>query len=399
MPLNNPMVPSSRRVEPIHKVLKFPAIHFILPSDIINFGKMHSMIQHLSALVPFLVPIVFASCVYHAPSTVSDDRIRPVRDTIGFAQYDWQMDSIMARIDRQGWNGVSGAPWKLAICPHDDYTYVGSLYPQTLQNVKAKLVILLGVAHRAAPLGIEDSLVFDTHTHWQGPWNPVPVSPVREELYAYLDAEYAMTSDTMHRVEHSLESMIPFLQYFNHEVTIVPILVPAMSPERMEACGKALGETIRFVADRHEWEWGRDFAIVATTDAVHYGNEDWGGRDYAFLGCDSIGNLKARARELEIIQNTLEGPIQTNRVYQFSAYTLDPENYREYQWTWCGRYSIPTTLYTAYYISLPEPLIGSLIGYSTSITRSHIPVVDLGMGTTAIATRCHWVGYVAMGFR
>jgi AmmeMemoRadiSam system protein B len=338
-------------------------------------------------------------CSTHIQLNDSKMVIRPLRDTIGFAQYRWQIDSLMARIDSEGWHKTTGEPWKMAICPHDDYTYVGLLYPETLHNIKAELVILLGVAHRAVQLEIEDSLVFDTHTHWKGPWEPIRVSPVREELLDILRGEYAMVSDTMHRVEYSLESMIPFLQYFNKTVTILPILVPTMDPDRMEACGKALAEAISKIAEKHQWEWGRDFAIVVTTDAVHYGNEDWGGKDYAYMGCDEEGNKKARAHEMEIISNTLEGEIRLERVRKFSEYTLDPEDHRVYQWTWCGRYCVPTSLYTTYYLSAPEPLNGELIGYSTSITGNHIPVDDLGIGRTTIATDCHWVGYAALGYR
>ena len=83
----------------------------------------------------------------------------------------------------------------------------------------------------------------------------------------------------------------------------------------------------------------------------------------------------------------------------FSSYTLKSENYKEYKWTWCGRYSVPAALYTAYYLNDSKPLNGELVGYSTSITSNHIPVDDIRMGRTAIATDCHWVGYAAIGYR
>jgi hypothetical protein len=51
------------------------------------------------------------------------------------------------------------------------------------------------------------------------------------------------------------------------------------------------------------------------------------------------------------------------------------------------------------YINDLQPLNGELTGYSTSITSDHIPVYDIRMGRTAIATACHWVGYAALGYR
>lgn len=347
----------------------------------------------------FVFSAIAAGCFRKKEVSTNTEKVRQLVDTVGFAQYSWQMDSLMARLDRKGWKKTEGLPWKMAICPHDDYTYVGTLYPELLQNIQAPNLILIGVAHKAAQLGIEDSLVFDTFSRWKGPWKNVPVSPVREELYNRLKKDYAIINDSLQKVEHSVEAMIPFLQYFNRNISIVPILVPAMSPDRMQQCGRALADAIESVAEKHGWTWGTDYAIIVTTDAVHYGNEDWGGVDRAFFGCDQKGNAKARDHEAEIIENCLKGEITPENFRLFSTYTLNSDNYKEYRWTWCGRYSVPVTLYAAYYLNGSKPIRGEFIGYSTSITSKHIRVDDLRMGQTAIATDCHWVGYAAVGFR
>jgi AmmeMemoRadiSam system protein B len=326
-------------------------------------------------------------------------KIRPLKDTVGFAQYSWQMDSLISRINRMGWEEHPGLPWKFAICPHDDYTYVGKLYPELLQNIKAPNLILIGVAHKAAQLHIEDSLIFDNYKNWKGPWKNVPVSPAREEIYSLLAGKFAIVNDSLHKIEHSVEAMIPFLQYFNKNISIVPILVPTMSPDRMEACGKALADAIRAVAKSHKWEWGTDYAIVVTTDAVHYGNEDWGGVDRAYFGCDEKGNIKARDNEAEIIDSCFKGELKPEKIRLFNTYTLKSDNYKDYKWTWCGRYSVPVASYASYYLNESKPLSGELVGYSTSITSAHIPVDDIVMGRTAIATNCHWVGYASIGYR
>jgi AmmeMemoRadiSam system protein B len=353
----------------------------------------------------YIIVLVFGiatftySCNYKSSSEQKDEvTVRPLKDTVGFAQYGWQMDSIMARIDRSGWNENDTSTWKLAVCPHDDYTYTGSLYPELCRNIKAKNLILIGVAHGAAKMGIQDSLVFDSFDFWKGPWRNVTVSPAREELYKRLNG-FVMISDTLHKTEHSLEALIPYLQYFNKDISIVPILIPAMSPARMEECGKALSVAIKEVAAVNGWKWGTDFAIVVTTDAVHYGNEDWGGKDMAFFGCDETGNKKALQHEYEILDSCFKGPITLNKIRLFNSYTLSDSDYHEYKWTWCGRYCVPVSLYTSYYLNDSRPLQGEIVGYSTSITSPHVPVDDLGMGRTAIATECHWVGYAAIGYR
>lgn len=339
----------------------------------------------------------FTSC--HENNSVNNKNIRPLKDTVGFAQYSWQMDSLMAKMSRKGWETNESDTWRLAICPHDDYTYVGTLYPELLQGIKAPNLILLGVAHSAARMGISDSLVFDSFTAWKGPWKDVTVSPVRQELFNILKGNCAIINDSLHKAEHSVEAMIPFLQHFNRSVTIIPVLVPAMSPERMDVCGKALANAIKKVAEEHKWKWGKDFAIIVTTDAVHYGNEDWGGTDYAFYGCDEKGNSLARAHEQEIMQTCLSEQVTKEKIRKFNAFTLDSADYRKYKWTWCGRYSVPVALYTAFYLDSAGSLSSGFSRYSTSITSDHISVDDLIMGRTAIATACHWVGYAALGYK
>jgi len=346
-----------------------------------------------------LILLLTLGCSGKRSERESLGNVRQLVDTIGFAQYSWQMDSIMTRLDRKGWTRTEGESWKLAICPHDDYTYAGKLYPIVLSNIRAPLLILLGVAHKAARMGIEDSLVFDTYDYWKGPWKNVRISPFRDEIYSRLSAKFAIISDTLHSAEHSLESMIPFLQYFNRDVSIIPVLVPAMKPERMKECGFAMANAIREVAKEHNLQWGKDFSIIVTTDAVHYGNEDWGGSDMAPFGCDILGNGMALAIEKEIMQNCLTGSTTPEKISLFNAYTLKPDNYKEYKWTWCGRYCVPVALYTAYYLNNENPLSAGLTDYSTSIMSEHIKVDDIGMGSTAIATPCHWVGYAAIAYK
>ena len=101
----------------------------------------------------------------------------------------------------------------------------------------------------------------------------------------------------------------------------------------------------------------------------------------------------------ELLTVVLKGKYFPEKIRLFSEFTLDPANFREYKWTWCGRYSVPLAMYTSYYLSNGNKLSGELVGYSTSITSAHIPVDDIRMGRTAIATNCHWVGYAALGYR
>ncbi|MFC2102527.1 AmmeMemoRadiSam system protein B [Bacteroidota bacterium] len=359
--------------------------------------------------LPLLISLLFFPMIsVHAQR----GGIRLPVDSVGFATQAWQMDSVMARINRQFGPQINKALtkkriskktiWKMAICPHDDYAYAGYMYPMALQNIKAPVVILLGVAHKARQFGIEGKMVFDSHDAWQAPYGPVSVSALRDKITNQLPKSEYLINDSLQCVEHSLEALIPFLQYYNPEVKIVPILIPAMSLEEMEGLAGSLAWAISKVMDTDDLEWMKDIAIVISNDAVHYGCEGWGGTDLAPYGCNEEGNAKAVAHEKQIINNCLVGGIVKMNIRRFAEYTVQDTNYRTYKWSWCGRYSIPFGLFTAFYLqqhTKTYPPAGNLIGYSTSIDHPVLPVEDLGMGVTAPANEKHWVGYVAVGFR
>lgn len=337
---------------------------------------------------------------------------RQLVDKVGFAHTLGQLEAVIERIEKQQGGLLkerrealkinSNTSWKAAICPHDDYTYVGYLYPLILQAVKTPLVFVFAVAHKAAMYKLENNLIFDDFTHWHGIRKPMPVSPVREELLDKLPKDIYEVHRPMQQTEHSVESMLPFLQYYNPGVQIVPILVPFMPFERMMKLADDLSGAIKEIATEHKWEWGKDYSILITTDAVHYGNEDWNGRNCDRFEVDEAGYKKAFAFEQQMIDECFVGKITTERLKNFFGYTVSSSDFHQYKWTWCGRYSVPvgllTTMKLAERLQMPVPK-GMLLGYSTSLEHEPIPVSDLdGMGITAPAKLSHWVGYAALGY-
>jgi len=186
-------------------------------------------------------------------------------------------------------------------------------------------------------------------------------------------------------------------------VQIVPILVPAMSFARMDELARELACVLDRALGDGASRWGRDIAMVASTDAVHYGDEGWNGRDFAFFGVDAEGYAKAVAHEHAILRDCFEGALSPERIERFTRYTLADHDHREYKWTWCGRYSVPFGLLTAWHLQQMRnetPLNGTVLGYATSLGEQRIDVADLdGMGVTAPATLRHWAGYAAVGYR
>ncbi len=338
---------------------------------------------------------------------------RGLADTVGFAHRERQIEAVMQRIAAQDGaklerilgdhNVVAGDRWRMAIAPHDDYAYAGLMYPLVLRNLAAPVVIIFGVAHRARQLGLEDQLVFDSFTHWSGPYGDIAVSALRERILTRLPEGSYRVSDAMHSIEHSVEAKLPFLQHYNRAVQFVPILVPSMSFTRMSELARQLAGAIAWAMDEEHLAWGPDIALVSSTDAVHYGDEGWDGRNFAVYGADADGYARALAHEQQILRDCFAGNLQPDRVERFTHYTLADHDHREYKWTWCGRYSVPFGLLTAWRLQQVRralPLAGTVLGYATSLEGQGIRVDDLdGMGVTAPATLRHWVGYAAVGFR
>ena len=377
----------------------------VLKIEYLKFCEFINMNKGWRLICPGLAIIFLYSCQTgkKQPGTTR----LPV-DTIGFAQYDWQMDSIIARIERgymfeeyHPCDDKSDDPAKIVISPHDDYTYVGPLYPAVIRQIESQIVLMFGVAHKAGLFGLEDKIIFDSCRYWRGPYKDARVSGLREKIMTALDSGMYMIHDSIHAIEHSLEALLPYLQYFNKKIEIVPVLVPPMSIDRMQQISESLAEVIYQLAEQEHMEWGKDFAFIISSDAVHYGDEGWEGHNYAPFGVDTAGYTQAINHEMKITSCALCGILNPDSIRRFNEFTVQSDNYKEYKWTWCGRYSIPVGLLTGYHLAelYGDSLCGTSAGYMTSIDHPSLPVEDLGMGSTAPASLSHWVGYVGIFYK
>lgn len=361
-------------------------------------------LQTQSLLLTMIFFIMSAWCFgqQKAEENSSDTniKIRHLEDTIGFPQYKWQMDSILSRIASEDKISTSEIS-KAVICPHDDYAYAAGLYNKTLSSIKAKTIVLVGVAHRARNFNLKDKIIFGSFKEWQTAYGSIKISPLRNKLLSLIpDSTYIIHNEMM-QLEHSLEAITPFLQQSNKSVSIIPMLVPYNSFKNMDTFSEIIAQALAILMKENNMNYGEDLAVVISSDAIHYGNEGWGSSNLAPFGVDSLGTSKAYQKDLDIIKNFLTGDISKEDISHFNKITVKEENYMEYNWTWCGRYSIPFGVLMANKLNLhlfEEPLTGSLVDYRSSIHNKHIRVDDLGMGTTAAAKNTHWVGYAGIKY-
>ena len=145
---------------------------------------------------------------------------------------------------------------KALIAPHAGYVYSGpiaaSAYAQ-LMNVSGKIkrVVLLGPSHRMAVdgLALPGADAFAT---------PLGVTPVdREAVNAIRHLPQVKEIPAAHRMEHSLEVQLPFLQTVLKDFKMVPLAVGDATPDE--------------VAEVLDLLWGgEETLILISSDLSHY---------------------------------------------------------------------------------------------------------------------------------
>lgn len=337
-------------------------------------------------------------------------RLRVQKDTVGYATKPAQVEALVTLLDslEAGHFAANAAafprmkkePMLGAICPHDDYLYAGRGYIHVMREVKAPRAILFGVSHTARKRGIQGKLIFEDFDAWKSAYGNCPVSPVRNEIIAALPKDLVLVNDTIHSEEHSLEGFLPILMHFDPKVEIVPILVTRLS-DRFTPAVDTLAAVISKIIEKNHWKLGSDVVILISADAVHYGDDQWGGRNYAPFGVDQQGYEKGVAQDRDVIESSLVGPLSDERIGVFRQKVESGDFQQPYKITWCGVYSIPFGLSVFERVAkralgrVPE---GRMLVYGTSIDPPELPLERTGLGTTAIATLRHWVGYTAVGY-
>jgi MEMO1 family protein len=326
--------------------------------------------------------------------------LRGQMDSVGFASTAAQMAKVWglsATPPAPDSFGPRPAPGVAAvICPHDDYLYAGRVYRQVLPLITARRVILVGVFHRYRRFGEHDRLVFDPYRAWRTPDGPVPVSSLREALLSHLAPEDFVQSAAMHDSEHSLEAPLYWLRHLRPDLEIVPIIVPESKFDRLGELASHLAAALGTTLMAHDWQLGRDVAIVISTDGVHYGPDF----KYVPFGDGGItAYQKATEKDRALLAGPLSGTLTAGKVRSLYATFVDPEKPDEYRLTWCGRFAVPLGLLVLERMSRDlGPLTGHPVAYATSVGGPELPVRDLGMGATAPASLYHFVSYPAVAF-
>jgi AmmeMemoRadiSam system protein B len=144
------------------------------------------------------------------------------------------------------------------LCPHAGYMYSGATAGVLFGHMEIPAtVVLLGPKHQ---WGGADYAVWPA-----GVWRtPLGDCAVDEKTAAdLLAASPLLTADEeAHRLEHSLEVVVPFVQYVNAAAAIVPVALGPMTLADVRALGTALAAALKPRLP--------GVALVVSSDMTHY---------------------------------------------------------------------------------------------------------------------------------
>jgi len=225
------------------------------------------------------------------------------------------------------------------VCPHAGYVYSGPVAAHSYLHVSSlanpELIVVVAPNHYGIGSGVS--------TFRDGEWEtPLGVMKVDSEAAKELvNLEETVTFDPgAHRLEHSLEVQLPFLQrIYGDSVPILPISLIFQDIDTARALSAALSKLLK----------GRKAVLVASSDLTHYEPAD-----------------VAKKKDMALLQRVLESDLEG-----FYS-TLARMNV-----TSCGFGAIATVMETSRSLGLSKP---GLLKYATSgdTTGDNLQVVGYG---------------------
>ena len=225
------------------------------------------------------------------------------------------------------------------VCPHAGYVYSGPVAAHSYLHVSSlpdpELVVVVAPNH----YGIGSGVSTFKEGEWETPLGRMKVDSEAAKQLVSLEETVAFDPGA-HRLEHSLEVQLPFLQkIYGDSVPFLPISLIFQDIDTVRALSAALSKLLK----------GRRAVLVASSDLTHYEPAD-----------------VAKRKDMILLQRVLESDLEGYYA------TLDRLNV-----TSCGFGAIATVMETARSLGLSKP---ELLKYATSgdTTGDKLQVVGYG---------------------
>ncbi len=149
-------------------------------------------------------------------------------------------------------------PALAVISPHAGYIYSGAVAGETFAQIQIpRDIIIIGPNHHGYGSAVS---LMDSGT-WEMPCGNIDINEELADLIA-INSNSVERDQLAHRLEHSLEVQVPFLQYLRSDIRITPLGVSHISFATCLEVGSAIARAIKAYA--------KAVLIVASTDMTHY---------------------------------------------------------------------------------------------------------------------------------
>jgi AmmeMemoRadiSam system protein B len=230
------------------------------------------------------------------------------------------------------------------VCPHAGYIYSGPVAAHSYLHVsslrKPDLIVVVAPNHYGIGSGVSTFKEGD----WETPLGRMHVDSAATRQLVELAGVVAFDPDA-HRLEHSLEVQLPFLQrMYGDSVPLLPVSLVFQDMDTAESVSKALARVIK----------GKRVVLIASSDFTHYEPAE-----------------DARRKDAALIQQVLK--MDVRGFYS----TLESLNV-----TACGFGAIATVMETAKALGLRR---AELLKYATSGDTSGDNLQVVGYGALRFA--------------
>lgn len=149
------------------------------------------------------------------------------------------------------------------VCPHAGYIYSGPVAAHSYLHVSSlrrpDLVVIVAPNHYGVGSGISSY----REGEWETPLGKVPVDAAAAKKIVDLTGivDYDPVS---HKMEHSLEVQLPFLQEIYGRFSMLPISISFQEIETAKELGRGIADLLR----------DREAILIASSDLTHYETAD-----------------------------------------------------------------------------------------------------------------------------
>ncbi len=151
---------------------------------------------------------------------------------------------------------------KAVISPHAGYIYSGPVAGAVYGSIEPpEVAVIVGPNHT----GFGERAAIMSRGSWVTPLGEVKIA---EDLADAIKGRSEVLEEDFkaHASEHSLEVQVPFLQFLNPKVKIVPIVLFPLGTEEIADIAKSISESVK--------DYNRKTLLVASTDMSHYVPQD-----------------------------------------------------------------------------------------------------------------------------